>query len=403
MPAKYLKNSKRAVEKISELQKFAENKGGKFLSIDYKDNKTRYLWECKFGHQWKASSSSIINNGSWCPKCAGNIELSLKDVQAVADARGGKLISTVYKGVDENYEFECSKGHIFKNRFSHVKAPRNQWCPRCNKGSKSEEIARTTFEQIFDLEFPKERPIWLRNNLGKQMELDGYCKELGIAFEYQGHQHFVKSHYKQNLEKRILDDQRKVKLCKENGVTLIVLTHEMDYFSFPKEIERQLNKARFKYDAKLFTKYIDIEKAFIREDRIDELRELLKPKSIKVLSKTYLGSNVKVKLSCENCGHIWEAKGNAFFNRRRVAGCDKCNRKKAGLRNKKNIDVLIEFAEKFGGQLLDTEYKGSLEDYKWKCRKGHVFNKRFANMKFRNSFCPFCDGKQIRKSVYVKD
>jgi len=74
------------------------------------------------------------------------------------------------------------------------------------------------------------------------MSLDGYCKELGIAFEYQGHQHFIKSHYKQNLEKRIFDDKHKVKLCKENGVILIVLTHEMEYFSFPKEIERLLRE-----------------------------------------------------------------------------------------------------------------------------------------------------------------
>ena len=58
---------------------------------------------------------------------------------------------------------------------------RGQWCPTCNKGSKSEELARVAFQHAFHASFPKKRPKWLRNDRGRQMELDGFAEELGIA------------------------------------------------------------------------------------------------------------------------------------------------------------------------------------------------------------------------------
>jgi len=43
---------------------------------------------------------------------------------------------------------------------------------------------------MFNDIFPAQRPLWLINARGHQMELDGYCQKLNLAFEYQGEQHF---------------------------------------------------------------------------------------------------------------------------------------------------------------------------------------------------------------------
>ena len=37
--------------------------------------------------------------------------------------------------------------------------------------------------------FRKIRPDWIKNKEGNKLELDFYCEELKLAFEYQGIQH----------------------------------------------------------------------------------------------------------------------------------------------------------------------------------------------------------------------
>ena len=55
---------------IEEMQKIAEIRGGKCLSPIYKNSVTKLKWQCKKGHQWFAAPSKI-KFGQWCPICAG--------------------------------------------------------------------------------------------------------------------------------------------------------------------------------------------------------------------------------------------------------------------------------------------------------------------------------------------
>lgn len=283
--------------------------------------------------------STVYRHGAGCKTCRyAKIRLyhvlNIENVKDLVEQRGGKLITTKYKNIDSTLEFQCSKGHRFKNTFNHIKHGK-QWCPTCNKGSKSEEITRTTFEQLFGYPFPKYRPVWLRNSLGNRMEIDGYCKELRIGFEYQGRQHFDLELFGNDLKKRRADDKLKKKLCSQNNLKLFIITHKMEYQDFPKYIQKQAIKLGVALPVNFSNISVDIYKAYIRNDRIVELQELLKPKKILVLSKKYLGSNKGVDLQCLICGQKWTALGNAFFNSRRVAGCDKCNRRKLkGMANK---------------------------------------------------------------------
>ena len=370
----------------------------------YKNAKTN--WKCKClvcGSIVTPKYATIQSKGAGCRPCRNkkltkiNKERGLK-IQDVLDAvyqRGGKLLSTEYKNIDSTLEFECSKGHRFENTFSKIRL-RNQWCPTCNKGSKSEEICRTTFEQLFNQPFPKFRPKWLLNNRGNRMEIDGFCKDLKIGFEYQGRQHFDFALYGSNTKKRKSDDRVKAQLCKEHGIHLFIITYKMKYSDFPKYIARQAKKFEIDLPSNFHNIEVDIFRAYIRKDRINELQELLKPKDILVLSKKYLGSNQEVDLQCLVCNHKWSALGNAFFNSRRVAGCDKCNRRKSGEKMKIDIQLLHEYAEKYGGKLLSSKYVQSRYRYAWECNNGHAFTGIYSEMKYRKQFCPTCEGRQIR-------
>jgi hypothetical protein len=230
------------------------------------------------------------------------------------------------------------------------------------------------------------------------MEIDGFCKELSIGFEYQGIQHFKElGIYNTNLEQRIIDDERKLQLCQEHGISLFYLTYKDSYEDFPDLIKSQAKAFNLRFPDEIFEREVDLSKAYLRDDRLQELRELLAPKKIEVLSRVWLTSNAKYLFRCGVCDHTWQARGNAFFNSRSVSGCSVCARRKTAGSNRGSIDDLKKFAAKFGGKVLSNEYIQRRHEYLWLCAKGHAFERNYNNMAFRQQFCPECEGTVTRK------
>ena len=90
-------------------------------------------------------------------------------------------------------------------------------------------IFQTLLAQIIERLFPgkhiirHDHPDWLEG-----LELDIHIPELGLAFEYQGQQHFhpIKAWGGKKALKAVkARDCRKVDLCKKRGLRLIVLDY----------------------------------------------------------------------------------------------------------------------------------------------------------------------------------
>ena len=136
----------------------------------------------------------------------------------------------------EKYIFECDKGHEFEAALNHIS--NNSFCNRCPFQNESYCIG--IIENLTNKNFRKIRLTFLNSKL----ELDGYNKELELALEYNGEQHYKYVHkfYKDKinaLEKQQERDKLKAKLCKENGIYLIVVP----YYEKDKEeyIKREYN------------------------------------------------------------------------------------------------------------------------------------------------------------------
>lgn len=106
----------------------------------------------------------------------------------------------------------------------------------------SENQVRGFFESLlgYKYKFPTIRPDWLKSRKTKaNLELDGYCEELNLAFEYQGEYHYfyVPVHHKEKtLEDIKATDELKLKICKQRGVSLIQVPHwEKDNINFIRE------------------------------------------------------------------------------------------------------------------------------------------------------------------------
>lgn len=231
---------------IEECQNYAKKKNGKCHSKIYINNQTKLKWECEFEHIWYAIFSAI-KDGHWCPYCYGNAKYTIEDCQNTAIKNNGKCLSKIYEECMALLLWECEFGHQWKACYSNIKN-QHQWCPMCSR-FKSERLAREIIEIITGVSFNKIRPFWLKYENGKNLELDGYNEDLQIAFEYHGKQHyeeiphfhrFVNS-FKEQEERDIWKEIQ----CDEMNIDLIIIPYYYDYTNFDKMydfIESELDK-----------------------------------------------------------------------------------------------------------------------------------------------------------------
>jgi hypothetical protein len=91
-------------------------------------------WKCALSHHWRASLASIIRRNTWCPVCAGNRKLELKELYKLARERGGRCLSHKYVNGRTPLLWECKFGHRWRAVAEQVKGgvhKKGTWCPTC--------------------------------------------------------------------------------------------------------------------------------------------------------------------------------------------------------------------------------------------------------------------------------
>jgi hypothetical protein len=117
---------------IKSMQKIARSKEGKCLSVEYKGQRHKLIWMCKFGHTWEANPNSLIHLNSWCPDCAGNKKLDLEAIKRMAKAKGGLSLEEAYLNSKHKMLWECKYGHQWYASTFSIRN-RSSWCPECSK------------------------------------------------------------------------------------------------------------------------------------------------------------------------------------------------------------------------------------------------------------------------------
>lgn len=368
---------------VKDLNEFAKTKGGALLSKKFLGMHKKHQWICSEKHIWEASPSNVKNNGSWCPYCYGRI-VTIEDMHRLATSRNGKCLSENYKTSNAKLRWMCAEGHIWSATPNSIQ--NGKWCPECVKFNQfSESIVKTTFEQIFGKPFRKVKPNWLKNSKGNLMELDGYCEDLSIAFEYQGEQHFSVHRFSpddETLVRRIGDDKIKRHLCRKHGVQLFIINHTEDLRVLPSEIKKQCVTLGIETKLYNFNRTINFNSVYFHKTKIHEMQQLAKRKGGHCLSKKYTGVNSKLKWSCSK-GHTWEAIPSSIKN---GTWCPYCSK-----RPPLTIAEMEETAKKRGGVCLSKIYVNAKTKLEWKCELGHVWDATPDSIRNKNSWCPICN------------
>jgi hypothetical protein len=170
---------KLSVEYVATL---ARKRNGTCLASRPVGRSERVIWQCSDGHQFARSVREVLT-GRWCPYAAGHRN-DISAMRAIAVSRGGECLSRDSGKSTVPLRWRCANNHEFE--MTPEKARQGRWCPYCTQ-SWGEVICRFAFQSIFGKPFPKRRPSWLLvPNMGARLELDGYCEDLKIAFEYNG-------------------------------------------------------------------------------------------------------------------------------------------------------------------------------------------------------------------------
>jgi thiol-disulfide isomerase/thioredoxin len=219
-----------AKKNIKHLHELASEKNGRCLSDIYINIMAKYQWECNLNHRWEATASSV-QRGAWCPCCAGFNKNNIKWLHELASENNGRCLSIAYVNTKTKYQWECNLNHRWEAVANNIQ--QNKWCPTC---AKTNDKAQT---EVYD--FVKQfYPDALYNVTGllksKKLELDVYIPSLKKAIELDGE-------YWHSMPGAAERDLRKNIQCSEAGIQLLRVPYVACWYDKSRKIgERMIMK-----------------------------------------------------------------------------------------------------------------------------------------------------------------
>ena len=288
----------------------------------------------------------------------------------IAEKRGGRcLTEDGLVSMKDKLFFECSLGHRWESSLNSVET-QDTWCPQC-ASSRSERTVRALFEAVYEADFPQTRPEFLK---ATRCHLDGYNQHLGLAFEFNGRQHYELNamfhRSDQDLSNQRDRDRNKAQLCKDNGVTLITVPYWI--------LNQGMGKIRELISSTLsdcgvppifdpMQAQIDPRKIYdAREDSaFQQFHDIVAKNGGHFEPSDYLGRTVKLPVTCTE-GHTWDARPDLVI---RGHWCPVCSGNQA-----LNFDAIQKQLQEADWSLdeVNEAYQKASQKLRLRCPRGHL-------------------------------
>jgi len=190
------------------------------LPIDYRNNNSMLKYGCPAYHI-NFMSWNNFQQGYRCPDCYGNKVLTMQYVESIFEKESYTILSKKYKNAFSNLFYRCPKGH--RNRTSWNNFQQGYRCPECREWKNQRRLGEI-LKQIFPNQVKSQDNL---DFLGRQ-RVDYSVRDLKLAFEYDGAQHYMPVKWFGGEEKfryRQSCDDRKTRLCKKNGYDLVRIAY----------------------------------------------------------------------------------------------------------------------------------------------------------------------------------
>ena len=233
---KNVSNQKLTIEEFREKANKIHNFKYDYSESEYVNTETKLKVICRekdeFGDEhgvfYVTPHAHIGMMKSGCPKCSGKFrkdtEYFIKQAKKV-HGDNYDYSETEYTKALEDVKVICKEhGPFWLTPNEHLMG---QGCPLCKESHLEKEMRVFLDEKGIDY-IPQARFDWLKtNDTKKKMSLDYYIKELNVAIECQGIQHFNAKKFWNNVKdkeekvKKIKNrDKLKKRLCEEHGIKI---------------------------------------------------------------------------------------------------------------------------------------------------------------------------------------
>lgn len=362
----------------------ARERRGRCISTLYVNSTTALRWQCEFGHSWSAIPASI-QKGSWCPDCAGVRRLTLKEIQQVAESRGGSCLSGSYQNTATKLEWRCAAGHQWSATPLQIK--KGHWCPFCAR------VARLTLRELERIALQKRGECLSDEYLNSSKPLRWKC---AVGHEWLARPSSVKAGTwcplcarNQTLKLEEMQEIAKqrggecLSANYKNGRTpLLWVCKQGHYWKASPANVKSGTRRKGTWCAECY----NWRRRFHTKGSIEAMRELAVSRGGTCSSTEYLSSKAKLSWQCE-AGHRWQALPTSVLQ---GAWCPTCARNQ-----RLGLSPLADIAAGRGGACLSRVYVNERTALWWRCRAGHEWKAAPANVK-RGSWCPLC--AHIRRS-----
>lgn len=367
---------------IRDMDLIAAKRGGKCLSRECGDSKTKLNWQCAQGHRWAATAANV-RRGKWCPKCAGVAKLSIVDAQRSAMIKGGRLVSTEYTNSRTNMLWECKHGHRWSACLGSIKA--GSWCPKCAG------VAKGTIEEMKQVAIRRGGKCLSKHYVNRDSKLRWECARghqwdatpvsvvkgkhwcphcAGtVKGSIEDMRHYAHQHGGMCLSKSYTNAQTKLLWQCADG-------HKWE--ATPNAIQGGQWCPYCAGNAKLTIKM---------------MIAMARKRGGRCLSSNYINSVTKLRWRCAE-GHTWMATPSMI---RSGNWCPRC----AG-KEKLTIAAMRKLAITRGGKCLSTEYRSRQSKLRWQCAHVHQWEAAPSSIQ-RGRWCPECSsglGERICRAYF---
>lgn len=198
---------------LSELRDLAASRGGRLADgTVYVDAHTKMTFLDSEGRPFDLSPKRV-KAGRWSPFETLRVrdpEWHMAELGRIAAERGGRISDGQrYTNTKTKMVFVDAAGNLFEAKPNSVK--QGHWSPYDRHIS--EHACRQAIEYMFGERFPSRWGVVHRPN-GNKLQLDGYCEQLQVAFEYQGYKHW-------ECDRQMERDADKRAACERLGILLV--------------------------------------------------------------------------------------------------------------------------------------------------------------------------------------
>ncbi len=135
----------------------------------------------------------------------------------------------------------------------------------------------------------------------------------------------------------------------------------------------------------------------VENPHFQKLKEIIKLKNGKLISKSYKNVKTHVIIQCEK-GHRWKVTPDNIINGN--TWCPICHFENLSkLFTQYSIKNLKEFAQSKGGDCLEERYLGWDNNHRWICEEGHEWLANPRNVIAGGTWCPYCAEEELYERV----